>query len=78
MAPSSPPDPRLRIRGRGSYLALIALAFVVLVLIFFPAMRIFVGISALIGVACAAILHFWNRRPIRLKDEQNKRPLGLS
>jgi hypothetical protein len=46
--------------------------------IFFPAARIFLAISIPIGIVCAVILYFVNRRPVKLPDEDNKRPLGLS
>jgi uncharacterized membrane protein YqjE len=56
----------------------VAAALVVAVLAFFPAYRLFFGISVGIGLIVAAILHFWNKyRPIKEEDVENKRPLGL-
>ena len=58
--------------------AVIALVFVVVMVIFFPAARIFLAASIVIGIVVAVILHFVNRRPVELPEEENKRPLGLS
>ena len=65
-------------RTKGTLFAVVALAFVVVMVIFFPAARIFLAISIPIGIVCAVILYFVNRRPVKLPDEENKRPLGLS
>ncbi len=64
-------------RAKGTAFALIALVFVVLMVIFFPAARIFLAFSIVIGIVFAVILHFVNNRPVRLPDEDNKTPLGL-
>ncbi len=65
-------------RAKGTAFALIALIFVVVMVIFFPSARIFLACSIAIGIVFAVILHFVNRRPVKLPDEDNKRPLGLS
>ena len=62
---------------RGTIAATVALLFVVIVVVFFPAARLFLAISIVIGIACAVILYFVNQRPVKLPDEENKRPLGL-
>ena len=69
--PAGPP------RTRGTVAATVALAFVVIVVVFFPAARVFLAISIPIGVVCAVILYFVNKRPVKLPNEENKRPLGL-
>ncbi len=58
---------------------LIAIAVVVGAMIWLPAARWFVAISAGIGIAVAGILYVWRtRRPITEKDiDDNKRPLKL-
>lgn len=83
MAEPVPPTPRDATppgsgRSKGTLFAVIALVFVLLMIIFFPAARIFLAISVVIGIVVAVILHFVNRRPVKLPDEENKRPLGLS
>jgi hypothetical protein len=65
-------------RTKGTLFAVVALAFVVLMVVFVPPARIFLAISIPIGIVCAVILYFVNRRPVKLPDEDNKRPLGLS
>ena len=65
-------------RGKGTLFAVIALVFVIVMLIFLPASRIFLAASVVIGIVFAVILHFVNRRPVELPEEENKRPLGLS
>ncbi len=64
-------------RTRGSIAATVALAFVVIMLVFVPASRLFLAISIPIGLLCAVILYFVHKRPVKLPDEENKRPLGL-
>jgi TM2 domain-containing membrane protein YozV len=69
--------------ARRSYLrgstGLIAVAAIILILlIWLPAYRWFFLISLGIGGIVAGILYFWNKyRPIKEKDVENKRPLGL-
>jgi uncharacterized membrane protein YqjE len=63
---------------KGAVSLAIAVVLVAAVLVFFPAYRLFFGISVSIGLIVAAILHFWNKyRPIKEEDVENKRPLGL-
>ncbi len=64
-------------RAKGTMFAVVALGFVVVMVIFFPAARIFLAISIPIGIVFAVILYFVNRRPVKLPDEDNKHPLGL-
>jgi hypothetical protein len=66
------------IRVKGTTGLLIAAAIIIIVLIAFPAYRVFFAISVGIGIIVAAILYFRNKyRPITDKDVENKRPLGL-
>ena len=80
IAPPPPQDvpPPGSGRTKGTLFAVIALAFVVVMVVFVPPARIFLAISIPIGIVCAVILYFVNRRPVKLPDEENKRPLGLS
>ncbi len=63
--------------SKGTLVAGGALVFVVVVMLLFPPARLFTAISLVVGLVVAIILHFVNRRPVKLKDEDNKRPLGL-
>ena len=55
-----------------------ALAVVAILLISFPAYRLFFAISLGIGVVVAIILYLWRKYvPIKEEDVENKRPLGL-
>jgi uncharacterized membrane protein YesL len=66
------------IRLKGTTGLVIALAVVVLLLIEFPAYRLFFGISVLIGLVIAGGLSLWHRlHPIEDVEVENKRPLGL-
>ena len=70
--------PRLTIHVKGTTGLLIAAAIVLVVLIAFPAYRVFFLISVGIGVIVAGILYLRNKyRPLSEKDIENKRPLGL-
>ncbi len=63
---------------KGSAALLVALATVAILLIFFPAYRVFFLISLLIGIVIAGGLTWWHRsHPIEDKDVENKKPLGL-
>ncbi len=77
MEPSPPPvEPRGYLRGSASLV--VAVAVVLILLIMLPAYRWFFLISLAIGIVVAAILYVWNRhKPIKEKDIENKRPLGL-
>ena len=68
----------MRIRIRGTTGVLIAAVLIVAVLISFPAYRPFFLISIGIGIIVAGLLYLRNKSlPIRDKDVENKRPLGL-
>ncbi len=71
------PDHLAAGRTRGTMYAVVALVAVLAMVIFYPPARVFLAISIPIGVVCAVILYFVNRRPVKLPDEENKRPLGL-
>ena len=69
-------EPKSRFSGATGLI--VAIAVVAIVLIAFPAYRWFFLISMGIGVVVAGILFLWHKfRPIREKDVQNKKPLGL-
>ncbi len=66
------------IRLKGTAGLVIAVAVVVLLLIEFPAYRLFFAISVLIGLVIAGGLTLWYRlHPIKDVQVENKRPLGL-
>ena len=66
------------VRVKGTTGLIIAAVLVALVLIFFPAYRVFFAISVGIGIIVAGILYLRNKYlPIEDKDVNNKRPLGL-
>jgi dolichol kinase len=68
----------IRVRLKGTTGLLIAAVIIIAVLIGFPAYRPFFVISIGIGVIVAALLYLRNKYlPIRDKDVENKRPLGL-
>ena len=62
---------------RGIWYAVVTIAFVGFTVIFVPAARWFLAISVPIGVLCALVLYFWNKRPVKLDERSNKRPSGL-
>jgi len=71
--------PQMTIHVKGTTGLIIAALIVIVVLIAFPAYRVFFAISVGIGVIVALILYLRNKyRPITDKDVENKRPLGLS
>jgi hypothetical protein len=71
-----PSEPRPFLRGRTGLIA--ALAVVTILLVWLPAYRWFFVISIGIGLIVACGLHFWNKfKPVKEKDIENKRPLGL-
>jgi hypothetical protein len=66
------------IRLKGTTGLIIAAVTVVLLLIEFPAYRLFFIVSVLIGLVIAGGLTFWYRtHPIKEAEVENKRPLGL-
>jgi polyferredoxin len=70
--------PAVSIRVKGTTGLLIAAALVIILLISFPAYRVFFGISVGIGIIVAAILYLRNKYfPIREDEVESKRPLGL-
>ncbi len=63
---------------KGSAALFVAIAVVAILLIALPAYRLFFLISVLIGIVIAGGLTLWHKlRPIKDKDLENKRPLGL-
>jgi 4-amino-4-deoxy-L-arabinose transferase-like glycosyltransferase len=71
-------EPRLSFGIKGSAGLVVAIGVVVLLLIEFPAYRLFFLISVLIGLVIAGGLALWHKlHPIRDEDVENKRPLGL-
>ena len=77
MLPLANPAPPPR-SMKGTLFAVVALVFVVVTAVLLPVARVFLLISIPIGVVIAVGLYFWNQRPVKLKDDENKRPLGLS
>jgi hypothetical protein len=70
-------EPRSFLKGKASLM--IAIAVVVVVMIDFPAYRLFFAISVGIGVLFAGVIYLWHKyRPLKEEDINNKRPLGLS
>jgi hypothetical protein len=70
--------PRVAIHVKGTTGLVIAAAIIIVVLVAFPAYRVFFAISVGIGIVVAGILYLRNKyRPIRDEDVDNKRPLGL-
>jgi TM2 domain-containing membrane protein YozV len=73
---TEPVAPRSYLRGSTGLIAVAAI--ILILLIWLPAYRWFFLISLGIGGIVAGILYFWNKyRPIKEKDVENKRPLGL-
>jgi len=70
--------PAVAIRVKCTTGLLIAAALVIILLISFPAYRVFFGISVGIGIIVAALLYVRNKYfPIREDEVESKRPLGL-
>jgi hypothetical protein len=73
-----PGTARSGVSFKGTAGLVVAVGVVVLLLIAFPAYRVFFAISVGIGVGVAAVLFLWHKlRPIREEDVENKNPLGL-
>jgi hypothetical protein len=63
---------------KGSTGLVVAIAVVAILLIALPAYRLFFLISVLIGIVIAGGLTLWYRlHPLKEKEIENKRPLGL-
>ncbi|HYK48596.1 MAG TPA: hypothetical protein VEU94_02640, partial [Terriglobales bacterium] len=63
------------IRLKGTTGLVIAVSVVILLLVEFPAYRVFFGISVLIGLVIAGALTLWYRlHPIKDVEVENKRP----
>ena len=63
---------------KGSTGLIVAIAVVAILLIALPAYRLFFLISVLIGIVIAGGLTLWYKlHPLKEKDIENKRPLGL-
>jgi hypothetical protein len=70
--------PRMTIRVKGTTGLLIAAAIIVVFLVYLPPYRAFLLISLGLGVLIAIVLYLRNKYfPVREKDVENKRPLGL-
>jgi len=70
--------PRMTIRVKGTTGLLIAAAIIIVFLVYLPPYRAFLLISLGLGLIIAAILYLRNKYfPVREKDVENKRPLGL-
>jgi len=68
----------MTISVRGSASLVVALAVVAILLISFPAYRLFFAISLGIGIVVAIILYLWRKYvPVKEEDVENKHPLGL-
>jgi hypothetical protein len=68
--------PKRFLKGAGALI--IAIAVVLVLLIAFPAYRLFFLISIGIGVVIAGGLQLWHRlTPAKIDESENKRPLGL-
>ena len=70
--------PRMTVRVKGTTGLLIAAALITVFLVYVPAYRAFLLISLVLGVVIAAILYLRNKYvPVKEKEVENKRPLGL-
>lgn len=67
---------RFSVKGKTGLV--VAVAVVAVLLIAFPAYRLFFVVSVAIGVIVAGGLFLWHKvRPIREEDLEDKKPLGL-
>ena len=72
------PESQERSYFRGAAGLIAVLAVVVILLLWLPAYRWFLLISAGIGVPVASALYLWHHfKPLKGEDVDNKRPLGL-
>jgi len=76
METESKPGSPFSLKGRMGLI--VAVAVVVLLLVWLPGYRLFFLISLGIGVVVAGILYLWNKyRPVKEAESENKKPLGL-
>ena len=63
-------------RGVAGLIAVVAV--IAILVLWLPAYRWFLLISAGIGILVAGVLYLWHRfKPLKEEDVNNKRPLGL-
>jgi Na+/phosphate symporter len=74
-----PPEiPSERIYSKGEVSLIVAIFVVGVVLIFFPAYRLFFAVSVGLGLVFAGIIYLRNKySPVKEPEIHNKRPLGL-
>jgi uncharacterized membrane protein YqjE len=71
-----PAEPRSYFRSAAGLI--VAVAVVLILLIWLPAYRWFFLISVGIGLVVAGILYLWHKfKPLKEEDIEHKRPLGL-
>ena len=79
---NSSPDPASEVHGSPTkrWLGLVvALAVVVLIMVYVPATRWFFLISVLLGIVIAGGLHLFHKyKPLKEEDVEDNRPLKLS
>jgi len=74
----APDTPSARIYSKGKVSLVIAIFVVAVVLIFFPAYRLFFTVSVGLGLVFACIIYLRNKySPVKEPEIDNKRPLGL-
>jgi hypothetical protein len=70
--------PSAGIYSKGKISLVVAIFVVAVVLIFFPAYRLFFAVSVGLGLIFAAIIYLRNKSsPVKEAEIDNKRPLGL-
>jgi hypothetical protein len=75
---SGNPSTRVYSKGKGKVSLMVAVGMVAVVLIFFPAYRLFFAVSVGLGLIIAALLYLRNRyAPVKEAEIDDKRPLGL-
>ncbi len=71
-----PAEPKSHFRSAAGLI--VAVAVVLILLIWLPAYRWFFLISVGIGLVVAGILYLWHKfKPLKEEDIEHKRPLGL-
>ena len=71
-------NPSTRVYSKGKVSLMVAVGMVAVVLIFFPAYRLFFAVSVGLGLIIAALLYRRNRyAPVKEAEIDDKRPLGL-